>query len=147
MKAPIDEFPMNFASKYLLPYCYQALNVRVEDSVNFQGFAGEKESRRADLRTAHLLQLRVSQSALQGFAQVCKLRISKPVPLLCRALRCTVLRSRWCQHQCQIGQALPNAIDWYPPPTALFAHLIRGLLLMDIEVGYPPREHPIKQRC
>jgi len=35
MKAPIDEFPMNFASKYLLPYCYQALNVRVEDSVNF----------------------------------------------------------------------------------------------------------------
>jgi hypothetical protein len=93
MKAPIDEFPMNFASKYLLPYCYQALNVRVEDSVNFQGFAGEKESRRADLRTAHLLQLRVITQALQGFARACKIRMCKGFPVPSIAHYCRVLRA------------------------------------------------------
>ncbi len=41
--------------------------------------------------------LRVIGQALQGFAQGCKCRISTPVSLLRLALRCTVLRSRWCQ--------------------------------------------------
>jgi hypothetical protein len=35
--------------------------------------------------------------ALQGNAEDCKSRISKPVSFLCFAQRCTVLRSRWCQ--------------------------------------------------
>jgi hypothetical protein len=35
--------------------------------------------------------------ALQGFAQECKSRISRPVSFLCIAVRCTVLRSRWYQ--------------------------------------------------
>jgi hypothetical protein len=34
---------------------------------------------------------------LQGFAQECKSRISKPVSILRVAACCTVLRSRWCQ--------------------------------------------------
>ena len=34
---------------------------------------------------------------LQGFAEGCKWRISKPCSFLCLALCCTVLRSRWCQ--------------------------------------------------
>jgi hypothetical protein len=41
--------------------------------------------------------LRVMHQALQGFAQGCKSRISKPVSVLCLAPCCTVLRSRWCQ--------------------------------------------------
>ena len=48
-------------------------------------------------RTALLLQLRVITQALQGLAQECKSRISKPFALLWLALCCTVLRSRWCQ--------------------------------------------------
>jgi hypothetical protein len=34
---------------------------------------------------------------LEGLAQGCKCRISKPVSLLCLGLCCTVLRPRWCQ--------------------------------------------------
>src|SRR5215207_8753168 len=41
--------------------------------------------------------LRVIDQALQGCAGDCKSRISKPLPLLCFAPHCTVLRSRWCQ--------------------------------------------------
>ena len=41
--------------------------------------------------------LRVIHQALQGFARGCKSRISKPLPLLCFAPYCTVLRSRWYQ--------------------------------------------------
>src|SRR5215218_3465300 len=41
--------------------------------------------------------LRVIHHVLQGVAQMCKFRISRPVSLLCLALCCTVLRSRWCQ--------------------------------------------------
>jgi hypothetical protein len=41
--------------------------------------------------------LRVMHHALQGFAQACKFRISKLFSLLRLAVRCTVLRSRWCQ--------------------------------------------------
>jgi hypothetical protein len=40
--------------------------------------------------------LRVIGRALQGVAQGCKSRTSKPLSLLCLALCCTVLRSRWC---------------------------------------------------
>jgi hypothetical protein len=41
--------------------------------------------------------LRVITQALQGLAGVCKSCIDKPVPLLCLAPCCTVLRSRWYQ--------------------------------------------------
>jgi hypothetical protein len=41
--------------------------------------------------------LRVITQALQGFARVCKCRISRRFPLLWAAACCTVLRSRWCQ--------------------------------------------------
>src|SRR5215211_8172884 len=41
--------------------------------------------------------LRVMHQALRGVAQGCKCRISKPLSFLRLALRCTVLRSRWCQ--------------------------------------------------
>ena len=54
-------------------------------------------SRRADLRTADLLQLRVITQVLRGCAGGCKCPISRPVSLLCLAVRCTVLRSRWYQ--------------------------------------------------
>jgi hypothetical protein len=39
--------------------------------------------------------LRVIHQALQGVAQGCKCRISKPFTFLSFALCCTVLRSRW----------------------------------------------------
>ena len=42
----------------------------------------KKESRRADLRTADLLQLRVIIHVLQGFAQACKPHTSKQLSLL-----------------------------------------------------------------
>jgi hypothetical protein len=55
--------------------------------------------KRADerTRTADLTSLRVIIQALQGFAGVCKRRISKPFSLLRLAACCTVLRSRWYQ--------------------------------------------------
>ena len=46
-------------------------------------------------RTAHLLQLRVICAVLRGYAQACRLPIFRR--FLFPALRCTVLRSRWCQ--------------------------------------------------
>jgi hypothetical protein len=49
--------------------------------------------------------LRVIHQALQGFAQVCKSRISKGGSLLWVAACCTVLRSRWCQSGVNIGIA------------------------------------------
>src|SRR5215207_10792222 len=57
------------------------------------------ESKRADerTRTADLISIPVINEVLQGFARVCKSRISKGVSFLCLALCCTVLRSRWCQ--------------------------------------------------
>jgi hypothetical protein len=57
----------------------------------------QKESRRADLRTADLLQLRVIGQALQGCAEDCKCRIFRGVSFPCLAACCTVLRSRWYQ--------------------------------------------------
>jgi hypothetical protein len=39
----------------------------------------------------------VIHQALQGFAWGCKSRIPKPVSFPRLALRCTVVRSRWCQ--------------------------------------------------
>jgi hypothetical protein len=55
--------------------------------------------KRADerTRTADLLQLRVIGQALQGVAQACQSRISKPLSFLRLALCSTVLRSRWCR--------------------------------------------------
>jgi hypothetical protein len=41
--------------------------------------------------------LRVITQALQGCAEACKFRISKPFSLLRFAECCTVLRSQWCQ--------------------------------------------------
>ncbi len=54
------------------------------------------ESRRADSNRLPLL----ITSDNSGVAEVCmglQTPISKPVSFLCLALRCTVLRSRWCQ--------------------------------------------------
>jgi hypothetical protein len=41
--------------------------------------------------------LRVISHVLQGFARSCKYPLSKGFSLLCLALCCSVLRSRWCQ--------------------------------------------------
>jgi hypothetical protein len=49
-------------------------------------------------RTAFLLQLRVINQVLKGFAQGCKSRIFKRLSLLRVAECCTVLRSQWCQN-------------------------------------------------
>src|SRR5918998_5375899 len=68
---------------------------------------GKKESRRADSNRLSLLQLRVIIHALQGFAQCCKYRISKPVSFLSLAPCCTALRSQWYQSGIRI--ALPSA--------------------------------------
>ena len=67
---------------------------------DFRVFGSSKsdiESRRADSNRLPLLQLRVCGHVLQGVAQECKSRISKPVTILRVAACCTVLRSRWCQ--------------------------------------------------
>jgi hypothetical protein len=56
-------------------------------------------------RTAFLLQLRVINHVLQGFARACKSRISKPLSFLCFAPCCTVLRSRWCQSGVDVALA------------------------------------------
>ena len=68
-----------------------------------------QEKKRADerTRTADLLQLRVCDQALQGFARACKSRISKPVSIRCLALRRTVLRSCW--RQSGVNMALISA--------------------------------------
>ena len=55
------------------------------------------ESRRADSNRLPLLQIRVIHQALQGFAEGRKCRIYERLSLVCLALRCTVLRSRWYQ--------------------------------------------------
>ena len=58
-----------------------------------------ERKKRADerTRTADLISLRGIIHALQGFAEVCKSRISRRFPLLRVAECCTALRSRWCQ--------------------------------------------------
>jgi hypothetical protein len=48
-------------------------------------------------RTAYPCSLRVITQALQGVAEACKCRISKPSSFLRLALCSTVLRSRWCR--------------------------------------------------
>jgi hypothetical protein len=48
-----------FGIETTLPYCYQAPGGVSRTLYNFYSFAGKKESQRADLRTADLLQLRV----------------------------------------------------------------------------------------
>jgi hypothetical protein len=59
-----------------------------------------QEKKRADelTRTADLISLRVIIQALQGFARGCKSRMYRPLAFLGSALKCTVLRSRWCQN-------------------------------------------------
>jgi hypothetical protein len=74
----------------------------------FYWFCRQKESQRADLRTADLLQLRVIIHALQGLARVCRSRISKPFSFLCLAACCTVLRSRW--YQSGINITVPSGL-------------------------------------
>jgi hypothetical protein len=56
-------------------------------------------------RTADPISLRVITHALQGVAQVCKSRISKPISFLRLAGCCTVLRSRWYQSGINIALA------------------------------------------
>jgi len=60
-------------------------------------------------RTAYPCSLRVIGHVLQGVAEACKSRISKPVPFLRFALCCTVLRSRW--YQSGINIALVSTFD------------------------------------
>jgi hypothetical protein len=72
------------------PDCSAALHV-------LPGNRGKMESRRADLRIADLISLRVITQALQGFAQACESRISRRLSLLRLAACYTVLRSRWYQ--------------------------------------------------
>ena len=48
-------------------------------------------------RTADLISLRVMFHALQGVARDCKWVLFRGFSLPWLALRCTVLRSRWCQ--------------------------------------------------
>ena len=52
-----------------------------------------------------LLQLRVMNRTLLGFARACKSSISKRVSFLQFAACCTVLRSRWCQSGVNRGRA------------------------------------------
>jgi hypothetical protein len=40
--------------------------------------------------------LRVTNKVMQGFAQVCRICLSKQFSCLCLVPCCTVLRSRWC---------------------------------------------------
>ena len=96
-------FKAIIADPRILIVCQQPSNVvliTVKITVNdcAVSLGRGKESRRADLRTAHLLQLRVIHQALRGFAEGCKSRISRQLSLLRVAARCTVLRSRWCQN-------------------------------------------------
>jgi len=51
--------------------------------------------------------LRVIIHMLLGLAGGCKIRIPRPVSLLCFALRCTVLRSRWCQSGVNVTLVFP----------------------------------------
>ena len=63
----------------------------------YAAYLWAKERAYEGTRTPGLLQLLVIIHALQGFAEACKTRISKPLSFLWLAARCTVLRSRWCQ--------------------------------------------------
>ena len=80
---------------------------------------GEGQRTEADerTRTADLVSLRVIHHVLQGCAEACKSRISKPVSFLRLALCCTVLRSRWCQSGVRrtgdrlLGAALTRWVD------------------------------------
>src|SRR5829696_8345521 len=78
-------------------YCRQCPRHEHRGLLISMGFAGKTKSRRADSNRLPLLQLRVIGQALQGFAQECKSRISKPLSFPWFALCCTVLRSRWYQ--------------------------------------------------
>ena len=55
-------------------------------------------------RTAYPCSLRVIIHALRGYAGACRNRISKLATFLCLAVRCTVLRSRWCQSGVRISR-------------------------------------------
>ena len=78
---------------------------------------------RTDERTriAYPCSLRVMHHVLQGFAQECKSRISKPVSFLSFARCCTVLRSRWYQsgirslwmHGSGCGNVVVTEVLWY----------------------------------
>jgi hypothetical protein len=94
---------------------YRSVGVRFPNSVSgasdYSGFSAHLSGfGRADerTRTADLVSLRVINRVLQGFAGGCKTRIPRPVSLLCLALRCSVLRSRWCQS----GVGVPVAVSY-----------------------------------
>src|SRR5215212_4853575 len=81
-------------------YCCPTAAKSLVFALRVLGFLQDlQEKRRADerTRTAYPCSLRVITQALQGCAQDCKCRISKPVTFLRLAECCTVLRSRWCQ--------------------------------------------------
>ena len=80
----------------LLTYCLQSARHEHRGLLVFTDFAGKW---RADerTRTAYPCSLRVITQALQGVAEACKSRISKPFSIPRVAACCTVLRSRWYQ--------------------------------------------------
>jgi hypothetical protein len=64
--------------------------------------------------------------ALQGFAQACKSRISKPLSLLWLAQCCTVLRSRW--YQSGINITFVSTFDQELPSLGRRSRSSRGTL-------------------
>jgi hypothetical protein len=74
------------------PWCRDLFGLR-----SFSCKSAQKESRRADLRTAGLSSLRVIIHVLQRIWQPCISPIFTGFSLLRLAPCCTVLRSRWCQ--------------------------------------------------
>jgi hypothetical protein len=71
--------------------------------------------------------LRVIGQTLQGFAEGCRSRIFRGVSLLCLALCCTVLRSRWYQSGIRTSDSYRlTAVQWHAPAT--FGATIRRLL-------------------
>jgi hypothetical protein len=65
--------------------------------------------------------LRVIGQALQGCAEGCKLPLSHGVSFPCLALRCTVLRSRWCQSGVKPFEKLWSGVE-IARPYALGSH-------------------------
>jgi hypothetical protein len=98
---------------------------------------GEKKRADERTRTADLISLRAISQALQGFADGCKSRKSKPYSILCFAPCCIVLRSRWCQNARGLGDA------------SSFANQIRRVKFRGggvpnvLGMGVPPHEEVI----
>src|SRR5215210_2189770 len=124
---------MRLWDSLLLTYCRQRPCDQHRGLLVFTGFAGKQ---RADerTRTAYSCSLRVIIHVLQGLAEVCKPRISKPVSFLRFAVCCPVLRSRWYQSGINRGKALSQSCSRthpqhaQPPTDPLAKPYVRSLL-------------------